>query len=137
MTKDLLLRPLPLSAAAPLAQDPAYHIIQILTIPSEGLAGPVFEARARPHLSTATDAPLPLALMVLDPTHFPTVSSARRALRRGSILLLRAGADVGDGQGNAEAEEPAGRSAGAWQKATTAGMVDRVRPGDRLAEQVP
>ena len=118
-------------------QDPGHRILQILVVPPEGLTGPVFEARTRPHLSTAADAPVPLALMVLDPTQFPSLSSARRALRRGGILLLRAGSRPGDGEGNKAGSGPAGQGAGAWQGAVTAGTADRVCPGDRLAKQVP
>jgi len=38
---------------------------------------------------TPTNLTLPIALMILDPSEYPTVSRARKALRKGAILVYR------------------------------------------------
>ena len=53
----------------------------VWNVPETGLSGKVFEERSKPHLTTSSNATLPLAMMVLDPEMFPSRSMAMRAIR--------------------------------------------------------
>ena len=50
-------------------------------VPETGLSGILFEERSKAHLTTSSNATLPLAMMVLDPGEFPSRSMAMRAIR--------------------------------------------------------
>ena len=139
-------------AALPHGKTPGFRVVQAYAVPAEGLGGPVFDARARPHLSTPTDCPLPLALTVLDPRQFPTLSRARKACRKGSVLLLRSSLAAARGDGASAGAGPVEEGAGGeghggealghvephgWcAHAVIARAADRVRPGDCLGKQV-
>jgi hypothetical protein len=60
-------------------------------VPIEGLSGPVWEQRHKPNLTLPKNATLPIALMVLDPTTFPTRSKAMRAIRQKHIFVEKNG----------------------------------------------
>ena len=60
-------------------------------VPIEGLSGPVWEQRHKPHLTSDKNATLPIALMVLDPETFPTRSKAMRAIRQKHIWVEKNG----------------------------------------------
>jgi 23S rRNA pseudouridine1911/1915/1917 synthase len=63
------------------------------TVPAAGLSGDLFEERFKPHLTSHTNATLPLALMVLDSEMFPTRSKAMRAIRQQKVLVERRNLD--------------------------------------------
>ena len=98
------------------------RIVQTLVAPPAGFAGPAFDARARPHLTSAADVTLPLALMCLDPIQYPSVSRARKAIRKREWLVCP------------DRQDP---EAVDWSSVATASCETRVRPGEVLAKQVP
>ena len=50
----------------------------------------IFDNRARPQLTNPNNVTLPLALMILDAAKYPSLSSARKACRKGNIIIDRA-----------------------------------------------
>ena len=73
----------------PRGLDEGHYIIHTYDAPESFDISPVFTSRARPELTTPTNVTLPLALMVLDPEKYPTLSRARKACRKGNIILDR------------------------------------------------
>ena len=50
-------------------------------VPKNGFSGKIWEERPKAHLTTSSNATLPIAMMVLDPSLFPSRSMAIRAIR--------------------------------------------------------
>jgi hypothetical protein len=60
---------------------PDFKVKKLYQVPEDGLTGPIFEGRGKPNLTVSKNGTLPLALMVLDPETYPTLSKARKAIR--------------------------------------------------------
>eukprot|EP00978_Attheya_sp_CCMP212_P028163 scaffold96532_cov43-Attheya_sp.AAC.4 len=68
---------------------PDFQVKKLYQVPEDGLTGPIFEGRIKPNLSISKNGTLPLALMVLDPETYPTLSKARKAIRHKQVLIQR------------------------------------------------
>lgn len=102
LLSSLQRQPLPIGCTdafvVPVQHRHAYRSVRFgtstsLEVPLEGLEGPVWEQRQKPERTSSVNATLPIAMMVLDPTSFPTKSKARRAIRKRKVQVQRPESD--------------------------------------------
>jgi len=57
----------------------------------------VFDSRPKPERTSPENVTLPLALMILDPSRYPSLSSARKVCRKGNVILVRGNSATAEG----------------------------------------